>query len=108
MPVLSNYTGATLSGFIPVFDVIVTSGLNGSFVLKNTHATNNLQYKYTFTDMFGTATTPMAFFLAPGQKFSVQYESGANSYPIKEAKLEVADQISGNHATYSVYESHIQ
>ena len=107
-----NPSGTSTAALVSVFDKTISTGLHGSFCLKNTHATNGLSYQLFVKDVFGTTATSPVTALGHGSVVEGTMETlistfslSAVFYPLVEARLQVEDTVAGTHATYQAYYS---
>ncbi len=105
----TNYTGTTTNALVTVFTLTNSSGLHGSFSIKNTHASNGVSYKVTAVDMYGTSrnsgTVPVPVGNVATFCFDTILSTTTAGSPNSSVTLEVIDTSAGNHATYDVYTS---
>jgi hypothetical protein len=99
----TTYTGTTADPYGVVFDLVNSQGIHGSYVIKNTGASNSLQARATWTDMAGAVTTGAPFPVGVGQSAHFVVDTVASAAtPIRELKLEVQSLSAGFPAAYSV------
>jgi hypothetical protein len=102
----THYTGTTGDPYATMVDLVDGQGIHGSFVVKNTGASNSLELRITVTDMFGAAAVASSGSVSPGNHVSFVVDvilSGAP--PIKELLIELKSSSLGAPTTYESYVS---